>query len=192
MEPRDHRRLFLGSEQLYCAQYVAATFPGLCGPRHRRHRTGRHSPMASRDCAVEPTGRKAAGAHPEGGFTARTAQAISGALPQGLETQREPRNTSATARTGEPIGGARRHGTKPPSISIRRGSSLSQILFDSARSRRGFARRRQPSARSARTSRRQGKNGAIRRQASVFTSTANRLLAVAGRKRSPDPRRHLE
>jgi outer membrane protein len=122
---------------------------------------------------------KAAGATLEAGH-ARTWQAISGALPQVTANySANRRNTSATARTGAPIGGAASARSNTFNF-YSTGVSLSQILFDFGQSLDGI-RAAQATERSLGADEQTARETVLFdvKQAYFNLLTANRLLAVA-------------
>jgi outer membrane protein len=122
---------------------------------------------------------KAAGATLEAGH-ARTWQAISGALPQvSANYSADRRNTSATARTGAPIGGAASARSNTFNF-YSTGISLSQILFDFGQSLDGI-RAAQATERSLGADEQTARETVLFevKQAYFNLLTANRLLAVA-------------
>ena len=122
---------------------------------------------------------KAAGATLEAGH-ARTWQAISGALPQVTANySANRRNTSATARTGAPIGGAAAARSNTFNF-YSTGVSLSQILFDFGQSLDAI-RAAQATERSLGADEQTARETVLFdvKQAYFNLLTANRLLAVA-------------
>jgi outer membrane protein len=123
---------------------------------------------------------KAAGATLEAGH-ARTWQAISGALPQVTASySANRRNTSATARTGAPIGTGAASTRSNTFNFYSTGVSLSQILFDFGQSLDGI-RAAQATERSLGADEQTARETVLFevKQAYFNMLTANRLLAVA-------------